>query len=275
MQNTTICINCQHTNPSGTKFCHSCASLMEYSCSACGSVSPQGSRSCLKCGMSFVKAPPTKFINPNPHTSQQASAQPEPPPQVSEAQSTNVAAPAEKMERVCSACGAVNEESDRFCFKCGLPLGAATQASRREHVRAGFMIRLGAYLVDQIVLFLVGFVLLSIFMEAINPGITANQDELTVLQQVIIYTAGVAINIVYYTISIGKWGRTIGKRIFGLQVLTADGKKVGYLRAFVRFLCYYVDFLTLFFGFFMIAWNKDRRGLHDLLAGTIVIRRNL
>ena len=137
------------------------------------------------------------------------------------------------------------------------------------------MIRLGAYVVDQIVLFLIGFVILSLLIEAINPGVTSNDEKLTILQQGIIYAVGFAVNVVYYTVSIGKWGRTIGKQVFGLQVLTSDSKKVGFLRAFIRFLSYYVCFLTLFFGFFMIAWNKERRGLHDLLAGTIVIKRNL
>lgn len=179
------------------------------------------------------------------------------------------------MERICSGCKAVNEEKDRFCFKCGLPLGAATPVAGRQNVRAGFMIRLGAYLVDQIVLSLAGFVVLSLLIEAVNPGITRGEEDITVAQTLIIYAVGAAINVAYYTIAIGKWGRTIGKQVFGLQVLTADNKRVGYFRAFIRSIGYYLSSITLFFGFLMIAWNSERRGLHDLLAGTIVIRRNL
>lgn len=153
-------------------------------------------------------------------------------------------------------------------------MGEPTPAGSRKQVAAGFMIRLGAYLVDQVVLFMIGLVVLSIVIEALNPG-AANDGDLTTAQLVTSYIVGITINILYYTITVGKWGRTIGKHIFGLQVLTVEGKKVGYPKAFIRSIGYYISALILLFGFLMIAWTKQARGLHDLLAGTIVIRRSL
>lgn len=225
----------------------------------------------MQCGRSFITASPNRFIN-LPTTGRETVAQTQP-----EAAAQPQAQPAatEMMERICPGCGAINGENDRFCSKCGLALDAPTPATARKQINAGFMIRLGAYLVDQIVLFLIGFVVLSLLIEALNPGVTSNEDELSAVQLVITYAVGIALNMLYYTITVGKWGRTIGKQIFGLQVLTADGKRVSYLKAFVRSFGYYISAFTLFFGFLMIAWNKQARGLHDLLAGTIVIRRNL
>ncbi len=65
---------------------------------------------------------------------------------------------------------------------------------------------------------------------------------------------------------------TIGKRIIGLQVVTADGSRVSFGQATVR---HFMKFLSLFsagFGFMMAAWTKRRQALHDMPSDCIVIR---
>ena len=65
---------------------------------------------------------------------------------------------------------------------------------------------------------------------------------------------------------------TIGKRIMGLQVVTADGGRVSFGQATVR---HFMKFLSLFsagVGFMMAGWTKRRQALHDMPSDCIVIR---
>ena len=65
---------------------------------------------------------------------------------------------------------------------------------------------------------------------------------------------------------------TIGKRIMGLQVVTADGERVSFGQATVR---HFMKFLSLFsagFGFVMAVWTKRRQALHDMPCDCLVIR---
>ena len=60
-----------------------------------------------------------------------------------------------------------------------------------------------------------------------------------------------------------------GKRVLGLYVLRPDGSRTRLGRKFCRFL---VSGFTSYIDFLMIAFRKDRRGLHDLICDTVVIR---
>jgi uncharacterized RDD family membrane protein YckC len=54
----------------------------------------------------------------------------------------------------------------------------------------------------------------------------------------------------------------------GAKIIGADGSPLGYGRALVRSLA---ERFTLFVGFLWILARADKRGLHDLVAGTRVI----
>jgi uncharacterized RDD family membrane protein YckC len=71
----------------------------------------------------------------------------------------------------------------------------------------------------------------------------------------------------------GLTGLTLGKWATGLRIRRADGSEIGIGRAFLRhFVGYPISFLTLGLGFLAAAFNARGRGLHDLIAGTIVVR---
>jgi uncharacterized RDD family membrane protein YckC len=72
----------------------------------------------------------------------------------------------------------------------------------------------------------------------------------------------------YFVLCHGTGGRTLGKMLTGVRVVTASGGPLGYGRALVR----YVAWLLLLFAFLVVAVRRDKRGLHDLLAGTRVVR---
>jgi uncharacterized RDD family membrane protein YckC len=67
-------------------------------------------------------------------------------------------------------------------------------------------------------------------------------------------------------------GATPGKRLLGLGVQADDGTEpIGAARAAVRLFGYGVSAALLGAGFLMVAFG--RRGLHDRIAGTRVVRR--
>jgi uncharacterized RDD family membrane protein YckC len=69
-----------------------------------------------------------------------------------------------------------------------------------------------------------------------------------------------------------KWRATIGKRIIGLEVVTASGGKLSFGQASVRHFMKFLSLFTVAIGFMMAGWTKRRQALHDMPADCIVIR---
>jgi uncharacterized RDD family membrane protein YckC len=82
------------------------------------------------------------------------------------------------------------------------------------------------------------------------------------------------VQIAYSTIAVGKWGKTVGKAALGLKVVKPDGTRVSCWRAFGRSLAYQLNGFTLGLSFLMIAFTSKKRGLHDYIADTVVIKTN-
>jgi uncharacterized RDD family membrane protein YckC len=141
---------------------------------------------------------------------------------------------------------------------------------------AGFFVRVGALLVDGLVLGAFGVPLAAAGYLGIRTGmlvighnepIEPDETVLTLL------TAGwFAMAIVYFTVLHRSYGQTIGKALFGLELRTIDLREVGVVRCFVRTLGYAVSSSFLGFGFLLVALTPRKRGWHDFLAGTCVVR---
>jgi uncharacterized RDD family membrane protein YckC len=75
---------------------------------------------------------------------------------------------------------------------------------------------------------------------------------------------------------VGFWvadGATPGKKVFGLRVQMVNGEPIGIGAGLLRYVGYYVSGLTLGIGFLMVAFTPEKRGLHDYIAGTVVVRQ--
>ncbi len=83
----------------------------------------------------------------------------------------------------------------------------------------------------------------------------------------------IATLVTYYSLTTSLWGTTVGKRVFNLWVVGADGKRISIMRAIGRYFSTWISAVTLFIGYIMIGVRKDKRALHDLIAGTWVIRK--
>lgn len=150
--------------------------------------------------------------------------------------------------------------------------------------RAGFWIRLVAQMIDGTI---IGFVLTLLFiilffalgMEQMlpQPGQSAQQIGRTlgttfILMQVILNVLSIVLSSVYFIYFHGAKGQTPGKMLLKLKVIQTNGRDMTYGKALLRFLGYIINQFTLMIGFLWVAFDKEKQGLHDKIAGTYVVR---
>ena len=146
----------------------------------------------------------------------------------------------------CPSCGQPAPADAGFCPGCGRVLSAV--------VYAGFWIRLLANIIDAAILFIPNIII----------GLVVESPASILLQ--------FAIGIVY---TVGFWtaeGATPGKMAMGLRITTVDGEPIDFGGALLRYVGYWASVITLGIGLLMIAFTSQKRGLHDYIAGTVVIK---
>jgi uncharacterized RDD family membrane protein YckC len=78
----------------------------------------------------------------------------------------------------------------------------------------------------------------------------------------------------YYVIGHFKWGTTLGKRPFRIYVVDAkDLKPISMSQSVKRFCSYLLSYVVFAAGYVMAAFHPQKRALHDLIAGTVSVRR--
>ena len=132
---------------------------------------------------------------------------------------------------------------------------------------AGFWIRFVASLIDSIVFWVVGFAV------GLGTGLTRR----AAVEEIFARVPGMAFFFLllvslYYIIFHRLWGQTIGKMLLRIRVVRVDGTPLSLGHSILRFVGYFVSYLTLSIGYLMAAFRADKRALHDLLAGTRVVR---
>ena len=142
---------------------------------------------------------------------------------------------------------------------------------RGNIVYGGILERFLALLIDGLIigigLGIVSAILSFLFFKILPIGVAS---VISTLLNLVIIVAAFA----YYAIGYGKYGTTIGKKIFKLYIV--DQKKLtkptmgqGVVRVLVQF------FLSgiLFIGYIMAFFNPEHTTLHDMLAKTYVIKK--
>jgi uncharacterized RDD family membrane protein YckC len=115
--------------------------------------------------------------------------------------------------------------------------------------RAGFWIRMAALLLDVL---LVGFV-------TSLGGHMFGHFPLVILA-------------IYGAVMWKMRGATVGGIVFDLHVVRLDGRPVDWETAIVRALGCFLSLAVVFLGFIWIAFDDNRQGWHDKIAGTVVVR---
>ena len=159
----------------------------------------------------------------------------------------------------------------------GSPLEVAAEfMSQVRLVYAGFWLRLAAFFIDMSLIILVAGVLavLAIWLSNRVPQSPQGLDYLggAVLIALVVGCALAAVGVIllYFPILEGRFGRTPGKRLFGLYVLKESGLPIGYKEAFLRRISYYFEVLPV--DALFIFFTARRQRAFDIVARTVVVR---
>lgn len=172
-----------------------------------------------------------------------------------------------------------------------LPLRRTTEEVEKKVLAiknpAGFWLRLVAYFLDVIFINLISIPAVALqswlilyfmgenvssLMQGLRQGSIAVTTTLYMLYSLasLLYSV---IAILYILSGWARKGETWGKRILGLKIYTKQGKTpIGWGKAILRFIGYFVSSMILCIGFLMIGFTNRKRGLHDMIAGTYVVR---
>ena len=136
-----------------------------------------------------------------------------------------------------------------------------------ERLRAPFSLRCGALLIDYIVL--AGVMAFATLLARLFGDMRRGSSVVLVAG----YVAVAVVALLNLVLVAGLSGRTLGKWIAGLRIERRDGEPLSFGRALVRHTVgYALTLATLGLGFLLAAFHTQGRALHDLLAGTIVVR---
>lgn len=170
--------------------------------------------------------------------------------------------------------------------------------------RNNFWPRVGAFLIDQIICSLIVFLVFGIPMIVWAAGFftqhgneiaqycnadASNYDDAICNNTVshIMFDEGglksvlavgvstgllAVILVLAYEVILTARGQTLGKKVFGLKVVKADGSPPGFWIALLRQTIGYLVSNSIFdLGFLWVAFDSRNRAWHDFIAGTYVV----
>jgi uncharacterized RDD family membrane protein YckC len=196
------------------------------------------------------------------------------------------------LDEVCASCGNSRLPYGKFCLFCGDLLSderstnrgsGSSAASLAKLVSstptveyAGFWLRVWAGGID-VCIECVGALLLTFAIDSflrrfgrllgISPFVS---KVATGMAFIVILAVGSWLYCAFAESS--SWRATVGKRLLGLQVITAEGGRTSFGQATVRHLMKFLSLFCLTIGFLMSGWTKRRQALHDMPCDCLVIR---
>jgi uncharacterized RDD family membrane protein YckC len=145
---------------------------------------------------------------------------------------------------------------------------------------AGHGGRLVAYILDGILVSVIVIVIAVLASAIVVGGITvspsgdtASVSGAAVASILLALLVIFIISLVYFPFFWARGGQTPGMRVFRLRVVRdRDGGRIGWGAAWLRLIGLWVSSFVFYLGFIWIFIDKRRRGWHDLIAGTVVIK---
>ena len=183
----------------------------------------------------------------------------------------------------CPHCGAALPDDAVFCSACGHATnftGAPifTPAVQTQFAYAGFWLRLVAYIIDAIILgfFFGAFVILPLMHGSIYVNGTSFPEIMRQMGpqfRTARFVSLLGAWLYYALFESSAWQATLGKKALGLEVTDLHGKRISFGRATGRYFGKIISAMILMIGFIMIGFTKKKQGLHDMIAGTLVLKK--
>lgn len=194
----------------------------------------------------------------------------------------------------CTNCGAVAVAGGRFCGSCGAPLSAteisttrlptlatsdpqvsvspiATTAHHPGRPHAGFLLRVGAWFIDGIIIGIAGFATVMFAGLALLVMLGGGESAETAVGGLLWLLAIAGTWLYFAWMESSSYQATIGKMALGLIVTDSEGRRLSFGRATGRYFAKYLCAMTLGLGYLAAAFTARKQGLHDLVADTLVV----
>lgn len=152
---------------------------------------------------------------------------------------------------------------------------------------AGFWRRFVAVVIDGILIGCIQVFVLVPLLAAVGISFASNVENVDVndpenvagMMGAIMAAAGAtwilttAIQVLYFTfMESSKFQATVGKMALGMKVTDVNGVKLDFTKALVRNLCRIISGMIFFIGYIMAAFTEKKQALHDMIAGTLVVK---
>ena len=134
---------------------------------------------------------------------------------------------------------------------------------------AGFWKRFAAALIDGCILVFLGLALggLMGFFSALMTGTSGAGGHLS-------NSVGLIVGWLYYALmECSSRQGTVGKIALGIKVTDLYGRPITFARATGRHFGKFISTVIFFVGYLMVAWTAKKQGLHDMIAGCLVVTR--
>jgi uncharacterized RDD family membrane protein YckC len=173
----------------------------------------------------------------------------------------------------CPQCGAQAAPTYRFCTRCGSVLTAAPALppeptaglpEAAADVYAAFWPRACAFLIDYVLVVLVCVLL---------KGLLGIRLESAVATQAFFWATVLVLWLYKAVAESSARQATLGKLVFDLKVTSLQGERIGLLRALARNISQALSAVIMYIGFLMPAFTRRHQALHDMIARTLVARR--
>lgn len=137
-----------------------------------------------------------------------------------------------------------------------------------ERLKAPFLLRCGAFLIDYILLVCIPVIFLILGRFYGIDGVKLLNSELSNTGWLVMLMLGLTNFVIFPMFS----GQSIGKMLTGIRIVQKDGTPPTFLQLLLRHtIGYFLTALTGGLGFLFAALNEKGRALQDLIGGTVVI----
>lgn len=127
--------------------------------------------------------------------------------------------------------------------------------------KAGFWVRVVAYIIDAITVGVVLGVLFGILSAVMGAGGAAG----------LLSILSIIVSIGYFVYFWTTTGQTLGQKVMGLRVIRTDGSTLTVGNAIMRLIGIAIASAVLYIGLIWVAFDANKQGWHDKIAGTYVV----